>query len=81
MYACVGSAQSFRQRTHTLIICFACSKYVYYQGKINCGFNLPRLYVNGIRYVIVIAWVPGIYGSKRTESEGEARGQGLFTLP
>ena len=24
---------------------------------------------------------PGIYGSKRTESEGEARGQGLFTLP
>ena len=22
---------------------------------------------------------PGIYGSKRTESEGEARGQGLFT--
>ena len=31
--------------------------------------------------VIVIARVPGIYGSKRTESEGEARGQGLFTLP
>ena len=24
---------------------------------------------------------PGIYGSKWTESEGEARGQGLFTLP
>ena len=24
---------------------------------------------------------PGIYGSKPTESEGEARGQGLFTLP
>ena len=22
---------------------------------------------------------PGIYGSKRTESEGEARGQSLFT--
>ena len=24
---------------------------------------------------------PGIYGSKPTESEGAARGQGLFTLP
>ena len=34
-----------------------------------------------IGFVIVIARVPGIYGSKRTESEGEARGQGLFTLP
>ena len=31
--------------------------------------------------VIVIARVPGIYGSKRTESEGAARGQGLFMLP
>ena len=33
-------------------------------------------------YVIVIARVPGIYGSKQTESEGEfeAQGQGLFTL-
>ena len=35
-----------------------------------------------IRYlVIVIAQVSGIYGSKRTESEGAARGQGLFTSP
>ena len=32
-------------------------------------------------YVIVIVRVPGIYGSKRTESEGKARRQGLFTLP
>ena len=31
--------------------------------------------------VIVIARVPGINGSKRTESEGEALGQGMFTLP
>ena len=30
-------------------------------------------------YVIVIAKVPGIYSSKWTESEGKARGQGLFT--
>ena len=30
-------------------------------------------------YVIVIAQVPGIYGSKQTESEGIAQGQGLFT--
>ena len=30
-------------------------------------------------YVIVIAQVPGIYGSKQTESEGVARGRGLFT--
>ena len=29
--------------------------------------------------VIVIAEVPGIYGSKQTESEGVAQGQGLFT--
>ena len=29
--------------------------------------------------VIVIAQVPGIYGSKQTESEGVARGRGLFT--
>ena len=28
---------------------------------------------------IVIAQVPGIYGSKQTESEGVARGRGLFT--
>ena len=32
-----------------------------------------------VQYVIVIARVPGIYGSKQTESEGEARGLGLFT--
>ena len=25
--------------------------------------------------------VPGIYGSKQTESEGIAQGRGLFTLP
>ena len=30
--------------------------------------------------VIVKARVPGIYGSKLTESEGVARGQGQFTL-
>ena len=30
-------------------------------------------------YVIVIAQVPGIYGSEQTESEGVARGRGLFT--
>ena len=30
-------------------------------------------------FVIVIAQVPGIYGSKQTESEGVARGRGLFT--
>ena len=29
--------------------------------------------------VIVIAQVPGIYGSKQTESKGVARGRGLFT--
>ena len=34
-----------------------------------------------IKYVIVIAREPGIYGSKPTESEGVARGQGRFTLP
>ena len=30
-------------------------------------------------YVIVIAQVPRIYDSKQTESEGVARGRGLFT--
>ena len=30
-------------------------------------------------HVIVIAQVPGIYGSKKTESEGVARGRGVFT--
>ena len=36
--------------------------------------------VQGMRnYVIVIAQVPGIYGSKQTESEGVAQGQSLFT--
>ena len=30
-------------------------------------------------YVIVIAQVAGIYGSKQTESKGVARGRGLFT--
>ena len=29
--------------------------------------------------LIVIAQVPGIYGSKQTESESVAWGQGLFT--
>ena len=29
--------------------------------------------------VIVLDWLPRNYGSKRTESEGAARGQGLFT--
>ena len=32
-------------------------------------------------YVIVIAQLTGIYGSKPTESEGVARGQGWFTSP
>ena len=36
--------------------------------------------IQGI-YVIVIAREPGIYGSKLTESEGVAGGQGRFTLP
>ena len=50
------------------------------------GFKPPisvsnSLSIIAILYVIVIARVPEIYGSKRTESEGEARGQGLFTLP
>ena len=31
-------------------------------------------------YVIVKAQLPGIYGSKLTESEGIARGRGWFTL-
>ena len=31
--------------------------------------------------VIVIAHLIGIYGSKPTESEGAARGQGRFTSP
>ena len=30
-------------------------------------------------FVIVIAQVPGIYGSKQRESEGVAQGGGLFT--
>ena len=34
-----------------------------------------------MHYVIVIAQLTGIYGSKPTESEGAARGQGCFTLP
>ena len=37
------------------------------------------LMCNWLIYVIVIAQVPGIYGSKQTESEGVARGRGLFT--
>ena len=32
-------------------------------------------------HVIVIAQLTGIYGSKPTESEGVARGQGWFTSP
>ena len=38
-------------------------------------------YLTTSRYVIVIHWVPRDYGSKRTESEGVARGQSLFMLP
>ena len=33
-----------------------------------------------LSFLIVIARIPGIYGSKRTESEDGAKGQGLFTL-
>ena len=40
-----------------------------------------RIYFTNIImvFVIVIAQVPGIYGSKQTESGGVARGRGLFT--
>ena len=42
---------------------------------VNMGRKLTFL------YIIVIAQVSGIYSSKRTESEGAARRQGLFVLP
>ena len=35
--------------------------------------------LDSVCLVIVIAQVPGIYGSKQTESEGVAQGRGLFT--
>ena len=35
--------------------------------------------IHFVIYVIVIDWLTRNFGSKRTESEGAARGRGLFT--
>ena len=43
------------------------------EGSQDLGMKLTQI------NVIVIAQVPGIYGSKQTESKGVARGRGLFT--
>ena len=46
------------------------------------NFGLGLLVVDEDTLGSVICYTgPGIYGSKRTESEGVARGQGLFTSP
>ena len=56
---------TFLQLTQELICCFLYSKWLETKSAGS--------------YVIVIAQVPGIYGSKQTESQGVAPGQGLFT--
>ena len=67
--------------TNTNDMDFACDEH----GKIS-SVMLPThshvfVWEVKVQYVIVIARVPGIYGSKRSESEGEARRLGLFMLP